>query len=148
MFKTLTQIGGLFLCCLIAISGFSQKSELTSYHENGNVESSGLYDHTNEIYLGKWNYYYPNGQVHYQLRFNKSGKRQGKYTSYFQNGTIKETCRFKRGVKHGRERIYYENGNLKASGKYINGLRDGKWTTYTENGEIDRICYFEMGKEI
>ena len=57
----------------------------------------------------------------------KSGKREGKWTSFFPNGKIQSECYYVNGLNHGPTRVYLENGKLLYEGEYINGKKAGNW---------------------
>jgi hypothetical protein len=60
------------------------------------------------------------------------------YREYYQDGTLKNKCEIRKGIRHGKYHEYYENGKLKAHGKYAKGQPKGTWKYYTEAGAFDR----------
>ncbi len=52
----------------------------------------------------------------------------------------------KTGQVEGEWEERYENGNVKESGSYEKGLRAGKWKFYHENGKLNQTGSFRKGK--
>lgn len=66
----------------------------------------------------------------------KDGKRDGKQTTFYENGQIETEYFYLRGQKSGEEKVYYKNGQLKNIITYDNGIMDGPEIGYGENGKI------------
>jgi hypothetical protein len=87
------------------------------------------------------------------------GLREGLFTFYWLDGSVKETicykddlkhgpsksfyeeedgvlleCEFLRGEKHGGWVWWYRNGWVKVRGRYFNGAKQGKWEFFYSNG--------------
>jgi hypothetical protein len=87
------------------------------------------------------------------------GLREGEFTFYWVNGSVKETICYKDDLKHGPSKSYYEdncrvlldcefyhnerhgdwvwyyrNGYVKVRGRFFNGAKQGKWEFFYSNG--------------
>ena len=81
----------------------------------GNVEDN--------MNIGEWNYYYPNGQLE-------------------SNGN------FKNDLPEGKWMWYYSNGNIKESGTFLDGLKIGRWYKYNGEGSLISIILYDNGEII
>ncbi|KJD32977.1 hypothetical protein PK35_08350 [Tamlana nanhaiensis] len=52
------------------------------------------------------------------------------------NGNTRFTVELKDGKPHGKYQSYYKNGALKLSGKYKNGAQSGTWRAYNFNKDV------------
>ena len=67
----------------------------------------------------------------------KNGKKDGKWTYYNKDGSLKGDVIYKDGeIWNGLVVSYYENGQIFSEESYKDGKKDGKWITYFENGQI------------
>jgi len=76
----------------------------------------------------------------------KSGKRNGKVFSFYENGRLKKEGTYSDDNPIGITKMYYENGNPKMESK----IEDGKnlyYKEYYENGQLKQEVYYE-GDEI
>ena len=64
----------------------------------------------------------------------KSGKRDGEWEKYYENGQLSFKGRYKDGNKVGPWVEYSSNGNLESKGIYLNGQRSGKWVFFSSTG--------------
>jgi antitoxin component YwqK of YwqJK toxin-antitoxin module len=81
--------------------------------------------------------YYPNHQKYMEGEY-KDGKREGKWTSWNQNGNKWSEGNFKNGLDDGLRIIYHENGKLFIEGYYKAGVKTGVWRFYDEQGVFVR----------
>ena len=44
--------------------------------------------------------------------------------------------------------LYWENGNIRLTGKYEKGLQEGVWQLYDEEGNLSITTLFKEGKEL
>lgn len=77
--------------------------------------------------------YHPNGQKYMEGAF-KNDLRQGKWTSWYEDGTLWSEGEFNAGESHGVRTVYHPNGKLHYKGTFDNGERIGVWTYYDEDG--------------
>lgn len=66
----------------------------------------------------------------------ETGKLDGKYKCYYENGHIKEESFYKDGILEGEYKKYYENGQMEKKFTIRDGRLDGKYKRYNENGKI------------
>ncbi len=109
--------------------------------------------------VGKWIYYFADGQRVFSEENYKNGLLDGVVKNYYDNGNVTEETFYKEGKKHGTSKIYTEEGILiedviyvdgklnglgkyydlkgviKEKGMYENGARKGKWEYYID-GEV------------
>ena len=81
----------------------------------GNVEDN--------MNIGEWNYYYPNGQ-------------------------LESKGNFRNDLPEGKWMWYYHNGNLKESGTFLGGLKTGRWYKYNGDGALISVILYDNGEII
>lgn len=91
-------------------------------------------DGTNRM-LFKETLYYSNHQKYMEGEY-KDGKRNGKWTSWFQNGKEMSIHHFIDGIDDGDLTVFYENGEKRYEGKYTSGKKVGVWRFWDENGKL------------
>ncbi len=64
------------------------------------------------------------------------GVRQGPWTSYFADGTIRSRGTYVNGELHGPTEVFHANGMPYYRGNYGNGLTVGEWQFYDEAGVL------------
>jgi antitoxin component YwqK of YwqJK toxin-antitoxin module len=94
---------------------------------------------------GKWETY-RYGKL-YEKRNYKKGKLDGSVTAYGSDGTtvIAESTS-SGGKRNGRYASYYANGTLEKEQEYKEGKEHGYLRTYDQDGNIKWDCYYEDGK--
>ena len=119
----------LFFYCLIGLLVWScNESEVdTEVKEKSQPEIKAN---------GAYKDYYPNGQIKIEGQLNNDKKKEGTWTSYFENGKKNSESVFKNGVNNGYSMVWYPNGNVHYFGDYTDGKRSGKWTFYDESGVV------------
>ena len=95
---------------------------------------------------GKQTSYYDNGQIWNERNYKDGEVVDGKYISYYDNGQIWDERNYKDGKLDGKWILYHDNGQIHNEGNYKDGLKDGKWTDYWENGQISSVRNFKDGK--
>lgn len=66
----------------------------------------------------------------------KNGKKEGVWTSYFNNGKIKQILNYSNGNPDGETIFYYKNGNIREAGTWKNNRWVGDYKTYYANGNL------------
>jgi len=139
------------------------KLKTVSYHFNGAKSSEGTYKAGNKI--GKWKFYYPNGELSSEEAFKKDqiigedfnyhkngeleskvnyaeGARDGYYETHYIDGQLKEQGFYQKDVIGGPSEVYYSNGTISRKTYYIGGEINGCDVYYDEKGRIsDKYCY-------
>ena len=65
----------------------------------------------------------------------KDGKRDSKWSTWFNNGQPEEEIEYQSGIKNGIHKQWYKNGQQKFERTYKDGIHDGAWTEWYENGQ-------------
>ncbi|MBN2165662.1 MAG: toxin-antitoxin system YwqK family antitoxin [Marinilabiliaceae bacterium] len=140
------------------------------YYENGKMWEQGIWeiDH----WVGKYQFFYPSGQIAYDWNYNKAGKRNGVQKYYHENGNVKYSGSWENGKTSGTLKIFSELGELSGEriykeGKFektisygnVNDETDpvdrvssvrftgtGNHTVYDLSGKIEKKGYFIKGK--
>lgn len=68
--------------------------------------------------------------------YSEGGVKDGKRTSCYENGQMKEKWKYDDGVKDGKRTYYYWNGQVSSKWKYEDGSAEGKRIFYYENGQV------------
>jgi len=87
--------------------------------------------------LIKETYYYPNHQKYMEGSY-KDNKRDGNWSSWWQNGNIWSEGSFKDGLDDGKRNVYYENGKKLYEGHYTAGQKTGVWKFYDDKGNFTK----------
>lgn len=127
--KKLTLIFFLFFILYSCSSNTPTKKEQPAVQNNTN-----LYTET-----------HPNGQIKIKGHLIKD-KRQGTWTSYYENGNIWSETNYQSGVKTGETKSFYPNGNLRYLGYYENDKQAHQWFFYSENGQFEKEVDFSEKK--
>ena len=85
---------------------------------------------------GPWVSYYDNGRTWNKGAY-KNGLSEGPWVGYRNNGQLSWKGAFKSGKAEGPWVSYYDNGRIWYKGVYKNGNREGPWVGYFENGTKD-----------
>ena len=88
--------------------------------------------------------YHDNGQVK-TSRIYKKGLKEGLFEEFYDNGQLLSSVNYFMGEKEGVENIYFENGNIHFIKNYKNNLLTGVKETYFENGQVNLKEKFESG---
>ena len=102
-------------------------------------------DFKNGLPEGKWETYRYNKL--YEKRAYKNGKLEGKVTTYGSDGkTVIGESTSSSGKRNGRYTTHYANGSLEKEQEFKEGKEHGYLRTYDQEGNIKWDCYFEEGK--
>jgi antitoxin component YwqK of YwqJK toxin-antitoxin module len=77
-----------------------------------------------------------------------TGKRDGFWESYYENGQLNWKGNYKDDCLDGPWEYYYDNGQLSYKGNYIGGKEDGIFEHYKENGKFHKKEKWKNGKVI
>ena len=93
-------------------------------------------------YLAKEVFMYPEGKKKVEGWYNKDGRRDGKWTYWYQDGKRWSEGYFSNGMDDKMRTTWHENGQLHYKGRYDKGIRVGVWKFYDESGkETKKIDY-------
>jgi antitoxin component YwqK of YwqJK toxin-antitoxin module len=129
-----------------------------NYNSSGNVTGSILYD-DNGIEVGEgiiqndgkkegdWTYFYKNGSVKSKGIY-VNNQESGKWKYYFENGKVEQTGEFKNGKAEGLWEWYYPDGKIKREEEYYNGNEEGQVIEYDTSGNVlVKGTYFDGQRE-
>ena len=117
------------------------------YYKDGNLKIKGNNLEKTGKKHGVWTYYFENGELENIGSFNH-GRREGEWKRYRDNGKLMVISYYKGGFAEGECKYYHENGELESIGFYKDGNRDGEWKTYKENGMFRRTEHWQDGQLI
>lgn len=80
--------------------------------------------------------YHENGQVKISGKYKK-GLKEGLFEQFYDNGQLLYSVNYFMGEKEGVEKTYFENGNIHFISNYKNNLLTGVKETYFENGQMN-----------
>lgn len=89
----------------------------------------------------KETYYHANHQKSMEGGI-KNGKRHGKWTAWYEDGTIWSEGHYNEGIDDGLKIAYHENGNKYYQGNYKNGERTGVWKFWDKEGKLIKEVQF------
>ncbi|MFN6947083.1 MAG: toxin-antitoxin system YwqK family antitoxin [Cytophagaceae bacterium] len=117
------------------------------FAHNNQVQMVGIYSSLRpDTSNGKFTYYYEDGTLRHVGEYRKS-LPAGTHKWYYENGKLEsiESYFGKPGELHGLFQEYYEDGTLAFETRYRNGKMHGKTTFYRENGSMQSSGEFEEG---
>lgn len=79
---------------------------------------------------GWWKRYYQDGTIMY-TGFFVNDSPSGTFKRYFENGKRKAIMQFSQDGKCSYAQLFYMNGELAAEGKYLGTLKDSTWNYYS-----------------
>jgi len=124
--------------CFLAACNGRIKKEVVEKYPNGNPKIERHFKMNNgEKELVKEIGYFPDKKLYMEGDY-KNSKRNGKWSSWYQNGKLWSEGYFKNGLSDSIRTTYYENGNKRYEGFYKNGVKVGKWKFWLENGKFDK----------
>jgi len=110
-------------------------------------KSELICDNSGNPINGKVYSVYESGSLKSKVRIT-NGIPTGVFTTYFENGSVKNTKEFYKGKLCCKEESFFENGKLEGFANYNqNGFLDGEFMSYFENGLMKSRGYFKNGKQ-
>jgi len=98
------------------------------FYENGKICEEGNWKGTK--WVGKYLYYYENGNKQYEWSFNDGGKREGEQKYYHENGKLRIRGEWADGKENGIISEYDASGNLKSEKAFASGSIDEKTSKF------------------
>lgn len=118
----------------------SDQNLIVSYSAKGYKLSEGYYN--KEGYRnGKYTTYYPNGQVREQSVYSE-GELDGLTTERFFNGNLWKEILYKKGKQDGYYKYYYTSGNIASEGWMVADQKQQLFRFYNINGSYDTDEYY------
>ena len=137
LFPTLALSEEVTLDDLVERKGLYYK-KFTDVPFSGKVTGGGQGEIKSGKREGPWVSYFENGQLDSKGTW-KNGKEEGPWVGYFDNGQIETKGNFKDGLEEGPWVQYYDNGQLYWKGEYKNGKKEGPWESYNDDGQSDEF---------
>jgi len=104
------------------------------YYPSGQIESEGEYDMG--MKTGIWNYWYPNGRLKDKVQYNIALLKNAEDNSTFIIDHWDSLGNQQVIDGYGTYTTYHESGPVKETGPVSNKIKHGDWTGYFENGAI------------
>ncbi|MDD2623076.1 MAG: hypothetical protein WC142_04950 [Bacteroidales bacterium] len=131
------------ICSLSIILGCTQnktESKIIETWEDGKPKKIEEYiiqkDGSKLLY--KETMFFDKEQKFIEGTYNKKKERNGKWTSWFENGNKNSQGTYVDGKEHGKYTVWYPNGQIHYIGKYHHGQKSGKWKFYNEEGKLTK----------
>ena len=128
----------LFLVLAFLVSCGEKLDEVVAEtHEDGSAKRVQYFKGEGEDrFLRKDLFYYDNGQKRVEGEYNKDGKKDGKWTYWYEDGSKWSEGYFKNGLNHKKRTTWHESGEMHYTGTYEEGERVGVWKFFNEEGEL------------
>ena len=97
-----------------------------------------------EVEDGFWTYWYPNGVLREQGRYDR-GRRTSVWVQWFPNGQRRSEGRrswieaTRASEREGPWIFWHENGTVRARGTFRAGAREGRWDYSLDDGGLDGL---------
>ena len=76
------------------------------------------------------------------------GRREGRWTTWFDNGNKRSEGGYLDGEMHGPFTLWYETGNKREEGQYVRGRAHGRWVKWDEQGHRIKEVEFRHGVKV
>ncbi|MBN2172629.1 MAG: hypothetical protein JW731_00765 [Bacteroidales bacterium] len=101
--------------------------------DNGKPKTVRYYKDDSKLEMVKEILYYENGNKRMEGSY-QNNERTGKWSYWYQDGTIWSEGVYKDGVENGLKTVYHENGQKYYEGLLVDGKRTGLWNFWDKNG--------------
>jgi antitoxin component YwqK of YwqJK toxin-antitoxin module len=114
------------------------------YHFNSDdvIAGSGKLDPKGEP-VGKWTFFFSNGNRKSTGEFMAGGKKTGLWTFYFVDGKVSGTEEWKNGLQEGKDISYSQFGTVSVAANYINGKLQGEKKNYYGIGTLKSVANYK-----
>jgi antitoxin component YwqK of YwqJK toxin-antitoxin module len=119
-----------------------ETGEWTSWHENGNIKSTGYYTDGQKDSLWKW---YDESGFLTATGTYRHGVENGTWMHYYPDGVVSDSGAYLDGLKEGLWKYYHEIGSLRSAVNYRAGKMHGEKILLSSSGKIVKVAYFENG---
>lgn len=114
------------------------------FYSTDTLQMEGAYlDPDGILKHGKFVYYYPSGKKKAEGIYIKN-KKQGEYTTYYENGAISSIAVFRNDTLM-QEKEFYEDHTIAVSASFKEEELDGEFYSFYPNGKPVRIDSFDKG---
>ena len=113
-----------------------------AFHPGGVRRSEGRTWSIGDVEHGFWSYWYPNGALREQGRYDH-GRREGIWQQWYPNGTPRSrgnrvwNADARRSERDGPWILWHDNGTRLAVGVFRGGRREGHWDYSHPDGTLD-----------
>lgn len=84
---------------------------------------------------GSYEKRFPNGNIYIKGEM-RDGKRDGVWTSCYQDGRSQSQNAYSEGKLNGKSITWYPNGQIRYEGTYTDDKQSGVWKYYDETGKL------------
>tara|TARA_R100000008_G_scaffold73802_1_gene52351 strand:+ start:334 stop:891 length:558 start_codon:yes stop_codon:yes gene_type:complete len=112
--------------------------------------SSLIDEYDNNPKDGLFRRYWSNGNLRYEWWYENGMRKDGVSTGWNEDGSLKQICNWKNGVKNGIQTHYHEtrqgvySGNKSYEFYMNNGKKDGVWTTWNWHGQMTARGHYKL----
>jgi uncharacterized protein len=103
------------------------------YNEDGKVINTWIYDNNGKL-IGK-------GII------NDDGSREGKFSYFYDDGSVKSEGEYSNNRQNGKWLFYFKKGSFEQIGNFSNGFFQGLWKWFYPDSSLLRIENFNMGNK-
>jgi len=155
----------IIVLSILTFSGIAMAQTKTTHYSSGQKKSEGtllnadatvllkdfetlpketqLQKMQNCVQDGKWTMWYENGSV-YSEQYYKNGQKVGVWKNFNIDGSASDIIDF----ENGKASYFHKNGKIQSEGKITNQMaQEGKWTLYYENGKVNAEGIYVNGKK-
>jgi antitoxin component YwqK of YwqJK toxin-antitoxin module len=119
-----------------------RKNALELYHyENNMMMGTGTY--SNENMVGKWTFYYPNGNIKAIGAYTPTGKKEGEWNYYYADGSKSGYDKWKEGAQIGEDTIYNKEGLVSGLAFYKEGKLQGDKKSFYAIGTLRNLSQYK-----
>jgi len=74
--------------------------------------------------------------------------RQGPFVFYDEKGQLYHSLNYSAGKKEGKDTYYFENGSIRAEGPNRSNRHQGEWRGYYSTGKLAALALFDSGRQV
>lgn len=138
------QISLLIFIIAIYQSCMSQDVDFKRLSENSVITNA---DTLKKINGDVYQHFFASGEVEYEGKLIND-KKEGKWITYYKNGSLCKEIDYKKGQKNGKFIWYFQNGNKQQEVSLVNGIKQGEDKYWNEDGTLNSIITYKNGEEI
>jgi antitoxin component YwqK of YwqJK toxin-antitoxin module/Tfp pilus assembly protein PilF len=116
------------------------------YYSNYKIEAYGNVENNKKV--GYWKYFYKNGNLEVEGKYNDKGEKDGLWKYYYESGELREEANYKDGKLNGAYTKYETNGSKAITANYVNDLYEGKVETWYVTNTLNNSFTFKAGKKV
>jgi antitoxin component YwqK of YwqJK toxin-antitoxin module len=130
----------VFCCVTVLAFGQKQKDDPTIQAAPSNAQGQVVEGRKE----GKWTYYFNDGKISAIEHF-KGGMLDGTVEYFYPGGNRQGIENWRNGMMEDSATYWHQNGKVDKRGKYEQGQYAGEWRHYFENGKPERIVNYVGG---